>query len=43
MEKTAAQKRAQSAALKSMIGVGIIATLPKGDAKLPKGDCKTSQ
>lgn len=43
MEKTAAQKRAQSAALRSMMGVGIIAMLPKGDAKLPKGDGKASK
>lgn len=43
MEKTAAQKRAQSAALKSMMGVGIIAMLPKGDAKLPNGDGKASK
>lgn len=40
MEKSAAQKRAQSAALRSMMGVGIIAMLPKGDAKLPKDNGK---
>ena len=33
-----AEQKAKSAAWSAMMGVGIIAMLPKGDAKLPKGD-----
>ena len=40
MGKTVAEKRAQSAALRAMMGIGVIAMLPKGDAKLPNGDGK---